>query len=191
MNRCEHFETLVSAWLDGALARDEQVECVDHVVRCESCRRFYMDARALDGLVAALRRPATAAAPSPGTWTSIERAGTRVPRKRPVWMLQAAALVTLAISLYLAVDTTRRGAPAPAESADVVLGTGGDMTDSRFVELTKEVLRAQPRYRVAMHDVLDQVLRDVTPREASSGDFATPTVESARQEPESNRRMPA
>ena len=37
MNNCEHYETLVSTWLDGLLDRSEQVECLDHVVRCESC----------------------------------------------------------------------------------------------------------------------------------------------------------
>jgi predicted anti-sigma-YlaC factor YlaD len=190
MNRCEHFEILVSTWLDGALARDEQVECVDHLVRCGSCRKFYVDARALDGLVAALRRPAGAAEPGAETWARIARASRAPRRKAPVWMLQAAAVVTLALSLYLAVGSTHRFAPAQPESNDVVLGTG-DMTDTRFVELTKEVLRSEPRYRLALHDVLDQVLRDSAPREAPAGDFATPAVETTRQEPESSRRLPA
>ncbi len=191
MNRCEHFELLVSAWLDGALARDEQVECVDHLVRCSACRRFYVDARALGGLVAALRRPATAAQPAASTWQRIERAGRPTRRKTPVWMLQAAALATLALSLYLAVGSTHQVIPGPVERNDVLLGVGGNMTDARFVELTKEVLRAEPRYRSAMHEVLDQVMRDATSREVPTGEFATPAVESPRQAPESNRRLPA
>jgi predicted anti-sigma-YlaC factor YlaD len=191
MNRCEHFETLVSAWLDGALARDEQVECVDHLVRCGSCRKFYVDARALDGLVAALRRPEGALAPSAETWSKIAHASRPPRRKAPVWMLQAAAVVTLALSLYLAVGSAHRFAPAQPESIDVVLGVGGNMTDMRFVELTKEMLQAEPRYRLALHDVLDQVLRDSAPREAPAGDVATPAFETTRQEPESSRRLPA
>ena len=192
MNRCEHFELLVSAWLDGALTRDEQIECVDHLVRCSACRRFYVDARALDGLVAALRRPATAAPPDAATWQRIERASRPARRKTPVWMLQAAALATLALSLYLAVSSTNRGVPGPvAQRDEIVLGVGGNMTDARFVELTKEVLRAEPRYRSAMHEVLDQVMRDATSREVPTGEFATPAFESSRQAPESNRRLPA
>jgi len=191
MNRCEHFELLVSAWLDGALARDEQVECVDHLVRCSACRRFYVDARALGGLVAALRRPATAAQPTASTWQRIERAGRPARRKPSVWMLQAAALATLALSLYLAVGSTHQVVPGLVDRNDVVLGVGGNMTDARFVELTKEVLRAEPRYRTAMHEVLDQVMRDATSREVPTGEFATPAFESPRQAPESNRRLPA
>jgi len=191
MNHCEPFEILVSAWLDGALGRDEQIECVDHLVRCAACRRFYVDARALDGLVAAVRTPQSAAAPSPDAWQRVERAARPARRRPPTWMLQAAAVVTLAVGLYVMTWSTGRGiSPAPAGD-DIVLGTGGTMTDTRFIELTKEVLRAEPRYHTAMHQVLDQALRDSVPREAPSGDVAAPTFERTRQQPESQRRLPA
>jgi len=191
MNRCEHFETLVSAWLDRALERDEQVECVDHLVRCRSCRRFYVDARALDGLVAAVRTPDSAVAPSPATWQRVERAARPARRRPPTWMLQAAAVATLAVGLYLATWSTGRAIPSATEQDDVILGGGGTMTDTRFVELTKEVLGAEPRYHAAMHQVLDQALRDAVPPEASAGDVAAPAFERTRQEPESRRRLPA
>ena len=41
------------------------------------------------------------------------------------------------------------------------------MSDTRFVELTKELLRADQRYRTAMYQVMDQVLRDTSINEAS------------------------
>ena len=45
--------------------RPEQLELLDHLVRCPSCRDFTIGARSLDGLVATIRRPRDAAEPSP------------------------------------------------------------------------------------------------------------------------------
>ena len=72
MKNCEHFESQLSAWLDAQLDRPDQVECLDHLVRCASCREFYVDARALDGLLSAIRTPADATTPSPEVWKRIE-----------------------------------------------------------------------------------------------------------------------
>jgi len=191
MNRCEHFETLVSAWLDGALERTEQIECLDHFARCAACRKFYVDARALDGLLAGVRTPAVARPPVVATWPRVERAARPSPRIAPLWMLQAAAVAALAVGLYVATWSVDRVTPSGPAREDIRLGSGGTMTDTRFVELTKEVLRAEPRYHTAMHQVMDQAVRDSAPREASFGDVAVPAVERNGQEPETRRRMPA
>ena len=143
MNNCEHYEMLVSTWLDGQLDRSEQVECFDHVVRCESCRGFYVDARALDGLVASVRTPAEAEEPSRELWKRIEWATARERRKPsrrglPLWALQAAAVLVLAVGLS-AIVWNGGIAPAP-EQAEVLLGQDTDMTETRFVELTRDLV---------------------------------------------------
>ena len=67
-------------------------------------------------------------------------------------------------ALYWLNDST--GAPPPNDA--VVQVGAGPMTDARFVELTKEVLGADPRYHTALYEVMDQVIRETTPREAST-----------------------
>ena len=181
MNNCEHHETLLSTWLDGQLGRSEQVECLDHFVGCESCRGFYVDARALDGLMASVRTPAEAEQPSREIWKRIEWATTRERKKPsrrglPLWALQAAAVLVLAVGLS-AIVWNGGIAPVP-EQAEVMLGQGTDMTERRFVELTKEVLGADRRYHSAMYEIMEQVVRDTTAgREASVEDMTQTTEE--------------
>jgi predicted anti-sigma-YlaC factor YlaD len=180
MNNCEHYETLVSTWLDGPLDRSEQVECLDHVVRCESCRGFYVDARALDGLVASVRTPAEAEQPSREIWKRIVWATTRERKKPsrrglPLWALQAAAVLVLAVGLSVIVWNGGM-APAP-EQAEVMLGQGPDMTEARFVELTREVLGANRRYHSAMYEIMEQVVRDTAVGRETAVEDMTETTE--------------
>ncbi len=171
MKNCKHFETLVSTWLDGPLDRPEQVECLDHLVRCESCRAFFIDARALDGLVAAIRSPVDAASPSPEVWKRIDwmtRKRSSL-RRIPAWGLRAAALVVVAIGLILVSWLGDPFAPPP-EHTEILLGEGTEMTDARFVELAKEVLQAEPRYHSAMYQIMEQVVREMAPGSESSSE---------------------
>ena len=193
MNPCEHHEIQLSSWLDEGLERVEQLLCLDHLARCASCRRFYLEARALEALVTTVRSPAEGPAPPAGMWQRIEHAARRpvVPRV-PGWALQAAAVLVLAIGLSVMLWQRERGATPPGD-AEIVIGGGAAMTDSRFVELTKEVLAADPRYRVAMQQVLDQVTRDTGLGREASADEAIEPVEgvSGRERVERGARVPA
>lgn len=152
MNSHEEYEILVSSWIDGQLERPRQVEMLDHIARCESCRRFYLEARGLEGPMASVREPQAAEPPSVSAWSS---GGGRA-----------------------------KLAPRPAD-AEIVLGEAtGQMTETRFVDLTKEVLRADRRYHAAMHEVMEQVLRD------TSGE-ATPARLERIDTGETYRRDPA
>jgi predicted anti-sigma-YlaC factor YlaD len=175
MNSHEDYEILVSSWIDGQLERPRQVEMLDHLARCESCRQFYLEARGLEGLMASVREPRAAEPPSPQVWDRIEfasrRRRARVPswrRRVPAWAMQAAAVLVVAVGLGVVFWGGRANlAPRPAD-AEIVLGEAtGQMTETRFVDLTKEVLRADRRYHAAMHEVMEHVLRDTTVREAS------------------------
>ena len=197
MNSCEHYETLVSAWLDDQLDRSGEIECLDHLVRCSACREFYVDARALDGLVAAIRDPVPSEAPSPEVRRRIEWIVRREVRRPaapriPVWARNAAAAVVLGLGLALA---GWYGGPGPAtQPVELVLGQGGDMTEARFVELTKEVLRAEPRFRSAMQGILQQVARDTAPALEASFEEDTrrsEETEAAEAVEAAARRIPA
>jgi anti-sigma factor RsiW len=185
MKSCEYHEEQLSAWLDGELEREGQMELLDHLVFCESCRRFHAEARALDGLVAAVRAGADAPAPSVEIWERIQVAAERPTRRRaiPAWALRAAAVLVLAAGLgsvfwFGSNDEAER----PAEAIVHLGDQAGQMTDARFVELTQEVLRAEPRYRTAMYHVMDQVMRDTEAHEASIeyDEQGEPAVEGSR-----------
>jgi predicted anti-sigma-YlaC factor YlaD len=173
MSTCDYHEAQLSAWLDDELDRPGQLELLDHLVRCADCRRFHAEARALDALVAIVRRPAEADRPSPEVWQRIHRGSTNVadagPTRRaiPAWALRAAAVMVLALGLgSLVWFGSRETAEKPAEAIVQLGEESGQMTDVRFVELTQEVLRADPRYRSAMFRVMQQVMRDTEDHEA-------------------------
>jgi predicted anti-sigma-YlaC factor YlaD len=173
MKNCEHFETELSTWLDDRLGRSEQIACLDHVTRCASCRNFYLDARSLDGLVAQMRTPQGAENPSPEVWQRIQWV-TRKQRGRssrsriPAWALQAAAVVVMAVGLSVVV--WNGGTAIAPDQAEVLLGSNPDMTEMRFVELTKEVLEADGRYHSAMFRIMEQVVRDTSKAVEGSSD---------------------
>ena len=83
-------------------------------------------------------------------------------------------------------------APLPVQ-AEVVLGENvGQMTDTRFVELTKEVLRADRQYHSAMHEIMEQVVRDTAaPREASDERWGEASENGESGEPGAGPRQPA
>ena len=198
MKHCESYESLVSVWLDDELDRPGQVECLDHLMRCASCRGFYLDARELDGLGGAIRTRTEATQPSPDVWKRIKWA-TRKDRARPArrripaWALQAAAVIVVRVGLSFMVWSGRMlEAPLP-EKAEVVLGeNGGQMTDRRFVELTKEVLRAERHYHSAMLAVMGQVIRDTAVSlEASDEGLIEASENGEPGEPDAGPRQPA
>ena len=199
LNGCEHYEQHVSTWLDSELDRAEQVELLDHLVRCEPCRGFYVEARALDGLAAMVREPSTSeASPSTEVWkriaaeTGADRKQTSSARRLPVWAMQAAAAIVIAFGLGVVYwSGIGSEVPEPSEAMVRIGEDAGEMTDARFVELTKEVLRSDDRYRSAMLSVMEQVTRDRGAMEASVEEYVREPEDGTNTEVELASRMPA
>ncbi|MDX1502403.1 MAG: hypothetical protein R3325_08555 [Thermoanaerobaculia bacterium] len=173
MTDCERCEITLSGWLDGEERDGERLEALDHLTRCEACRRFYREGRALSGLVAA----AEGAASDLGAerWERIVAAAAETPpaagRGVPAWALRAAAALLLAAGLVYALWSPSRAAHTEAPAADVELVLEEDahaMTETRFVELTTEVLRADRRFHRALYEVMEQVVSDTSKTEASA-----------------------
>lgn len=180
MKSCEDYQSRISGWLDGELADAGRLELLDHFARCAACRRFYLEARALDGLVAGI-------AEAPGEplpremWERIAaRAGGSVvgrirTSRRSTWMLRVAALLALALGVgyWQLRESARPASPQPASQIEVLLEQDqGEMSETRFVELTTEVLRADRRFHRAMLEVMEQVVADTSDErspEASEG----------------------
>ncbi|MFH1145311.1 MAG: zf-HC2 domain-containing protein [Candidatus Eisenbacteria bacterium] len=161
---CEPHEENISALLDGELDAREAGELLDHLLGCASCRRFYHDARALDEIAAPqiaaapLARSGKALPPHPGAHRH-----AFLPRFTARWA--AAAVLLLALGFaggHLWKDQPGSAASFPADEVlAVTLGEAGEadspMTPERFLDLTLELLRADPRFRHQMQTVLDEV----------------------------------
>lgn len=192
---CDPFEILLSTWIDGPLERDEQLECLDHLARCEDCRRFYRESRALDGCLAQLRTPADAAAPSSELWRRIEwesRRDLKRPWRTPSWIMQAAAVVVVSLGLSVLVWNNGGSAVKP-DLAEVRLGADSRMSEERFVELTREVLGADTRYHSAMYRIMGQVVSDTNPAKEASFESEVDRSEAIQggESVETSGRIPA
>lgn len=191
MTDCERYEILVSSWIDDELDRSDESEMLDHLARCPDCREFYIGARSLAGLVAVVGTASKAELAPPEVWKRIEteavsrrlsgagRTSGRPRRHLPVWARQTAAAVVLAVSLGALLWKARPAVVPRPLDAIVNLGEDrGRMSNTRFVELTKEVLRADRKYQVALYQVMDQVVRD------------TRALEDSWEDPPSHREPP-
>jgi hypothetical protein len=183
-DRCEACEMSISALLDGEVEREELLPLLDHLSGCTSCQAFYREARALDGAL----KPGVAPVPEPApeaVWERIERRGFAASSWR-TWAPRLAAALLIALGTAWA---ARSLGPNPAgQPIEVVLGQGGSMSDRRFVEITAEVLRADPRYRHEMLRVMSAVAAQAEPRETPADQDPLFSEESA---PEREDRGPA
>jgi len=169
MNHCEFFEIELSTLLDDELSHAEVLRVVDHLASCAQCRAFYRGARALD--LALAERGASAEALRAGLWARVERRASgpdssRARRARPpavlVWGLRAAAAILVVVGGWTATRlwTAPGGAPSSREVVSIALASNPDgMSDQRFVELTTELLEADPRYHRKMQQIMAAVSR--------------------------------
>ena len=207
MRDCEHCEILVSAWHDGELDREGQVEMLDHLVRCSGCRGFYLAARGLAGLVAAVHAPAAAEQPSPEVWKRIEESAvSREPSQArpgawprvwrfpvPAWAAAAAAAAFLLVlfGVPLLRGPVPSGAPVTT-GAEIRLGANpSGMDDARFVELTTTVLGADRKYREAFYEVMKQVVQDTQGNQPSMDGPLPPEEGRESAEPPEHLRGPS
>lgn len=169
---CEHHEILLSAFLDDDLEPSERLEAVDHLARCAECRSFYREARAVDGLTRAAD-PAPQPVPAE-LWAGIESAARPSrPSHTYRWWLQVAALLVVVLGVGLVVGARVRTTDEPPLPSRMEVDLGSrDMTEARFLEITREVLESDPRYQRVMLQVMDEVLTNV-PASEGGGDALT------------------
>ena len=83
-------------------------------------------------------------------------------------------------------------APLPEQAEVVLVENRGQMTEKRFVELAKEVLRAYGQYHSAMLEIMGQVVRDTAPtREATDEGLFERPENGDTGEPGAGLRQPA
>lgn len=183
MKSCEEHELAISILIDGEMPPEDLLPAIDHLAECASCRSFYQDARALGAAVPAAfpaeRFQAADSAPEE-IWQRIEEAGLGTPSRTGwrTWAPRLAAALLLIAGSVWAVYSVGRTLPAdPSQPIEVVLGEdGGRMTERRFVEITAEILRADPRYHQEMLEVMATVAEQ-TRRQEAPADTDSPLTE--------------
>lgn len=187
--RCEIHQSDLSALLDGELDAREALTPVDHVTDCGACREFWRSARALQDATGP--EPAAEPLPPADGWRRIESTVLRKDRAHRTWAWRIAAALVVGIGLLF----TLRSAPPPETgpepspaTLEIQAGTH-PMSERRFVELTAELLQADPAYHLKMLEVMRQV--------ASPDDLpgalreSAPTTEDDRRRGEREpRRLP-
>ena len=106
--------------------------------------------------------------------------------------MKAAAAIVIAVGLGVAYWSNQLpGAPTPEQAEVLISEDVGHMTDGRFVELTKEVLRADRRYHSALFQIMEQVIRDTRDIEASAEEAFLQPEDGEFLEAETAGRLPA
>ncbi|MFH0882113.1 MAG: hypothetical protein V2A56_03935 [bacterium] len=159
----ERYEADLSAIVDGELDGEPLRRAIDALVRNPGLRRFWLDSRALQATLHAGEGDRAGVTPPKGLWNVIE--ANVKPRSRiipfnrvPVRAWVAAATILLAVGLsfsgFLKVDVPF----FHSQQRTIQLASDrGSMTETRFLQLTTELLQADPRYQRKMLEVMQVV----------------------------------
>ena len=157
MSACRRFEMELSAAMDGEADAPRLPETLDHLVECAACRTFYREARRLE---TRLRSPELRRSDAVRRGEGIRRAEKRSLPERVMPVVRAAAVVVFVLGGFLGGRAVLDPGSGPDLSQEIevrLAANRGEMSEARFVEITKELLEADPRYRRAMLEVLREI----------------------------------
>lgn len=195
MTHCEDCQIAISALLDGELPAADVPAAIDHLLDCPACSGFYRGARGLADLLGETglaRGPAPEAEPAPAAvWHRVERRSGSPLSRLPGWTARAAAAALVAVGAWAALQLG--GIDRGTAPVRVVLGERpAAMSDERFVAIAAELLRAAPRYRREMLDVMSTVEREVGRADGpTGGDAPRPAEERVDGETPAGARLPS
>ena len=163
MHECDEYQMKVSAMMDGELPAAEIENTVRHLAACEECLQEF---KVFQKLQQRVNRELSQPSVSPQTWERIRRHATEAPKaifipfkSRAVRIAAMAAAVILCFGLGYLVNH-----PTPIlqdSGAPIVLASqSGQMTDDRFLGLTRELLTADPKYHQKMYMILSSLNRE-------------------------------
>lgn len=184
----EQLELDLSALLDGELSHAEVLDSIDRLLDSTAGQDFYRQNRRLGQAVQQMRgEEEEPAEPSEDLWRRISAAseGQFAGRRwRPTeWLPKLAAALLLAFGLWAVVGVGQTPQPLLDRSGAVELVLGedrGQMTESRFVELATELLKADQRYHREMLSVM-QAVAEEAPSMGDSDSADEPSRSSERR----------
>ncbi len=159
MKSCEEYQIYISAMLDGELKGDELTRTVSHLSVCRECMSTL---KAFQALQAKVDEQKTTPALPGNLWSRIEQSSGRPekPRVLPL-MSRTASIIAIAagIILFFALGYILRKPMMPSIAVDretpiVMASDAGSMSEERFLQLTRELLSADPKYHRRMYFIL-------------------------------------
>ena len=163
MHECDEYQMKASAMMDGELPAEEIESTVRHLAVCEECLQEFKIFQKLQNRV---NRELSQPSVSPRAWERIRRQAAEAPKaifipfkSRAVRIAAMAAAVILCFGLgYLMNHPTRL---LPVSTEPIVLASQpGQMTDEKFLTLTRELLTADPEYHQKMYLILNSLNRE-------------------------------
>jgi negative regulator of sigma E activity len=163
MHACDEYQMKVSAMMDGELPAEEIEGTVRHLAACEECMQEF---KVFQKLQHRVNRELAQPSVSPQAWEAIRRRATEAPKtifipfKSPAVRIAAmAAAVILCFGLGYLMNQPSTILQDP--NAPIVLASQpGQMTDDKFLALTRELLTADPEYHQKMYMILSTLNRE-------------------------------
>ncbi len=182
----QQLELDLSVLLDGELSHPEVLDSIDRLLDSPEAQEFYRRNRRLSGAVERLgsedKPPAEA---SEDLWEKISAASSSQFGQRQWrvadWLPRLAAACLLAFGLWSVAGVGRLSEPLLDRSGalELVLGEDrGQMSESRFVEIATELLKADQRYHREMLSVMQAV---AAPSEAIGDSNSAPEPSERRE----------
>ena len=134
MPDCEEYRELISGWIDGECAADDERRLYDHLPSCSSCAPLYEAYKKISAAFdeIALDPPVELVTDVMSRIRGEKRAAKKVWRVRPGHIALAAclALVIIAAPLFLRFSAAPAGDSAPMENADGELFAASGIPDA-------------------------------------------------------------
>ncbi len=174
MNKCEHYQSELSALLDGEASLSGAIELLDHLVACSTCRDFFEELRSFQEHVDRLAEP-LAVASRPATGRRFSSSVVTVPQ----WAWGLAAAVTLMVTVF-SINMVRNSQGDPTflstPTSVSVAENSLPMSEERFVEIVTELLQDGRRYHNDTIRILDRFQYPSSDDEVA-GRYAVASVE--------------
>lgn len=163
INERELFEANLSAILDGELDGEEMRKAIDALICDRDLRQFWAESREMHRGMSAPSGNRAGITPREDLWENVLREASPRARVIPlsganIRVFAAAATILLAVGLSLS-GVLHVDIPffQPEQKTIQLAGNSGSMSEDRFIELTTELLQADPRYHRKMLEVMQTV----------------------------------
>ncbi len=190
----EQYEINLSAIVDGELSGEELKRTIDALVKDEELRNFWSECRYLEkGITETTQEKINL--PETG-WNDIEKkSGLSKPKifrlnsvPSGAWVAAASVVILIIFAVVGVLDTSFLTQPG-VDTID--LAKGNEMSEDRFLDLTKELLQADSKYHRQMYEVLtlvNQQAYGIAPQNDANVELAANDGTDAAANNETNRR---
>ena len=163
MNGCERYQINMSALMDGELSSEELADTIRHLAACDACMKEFDSFQVLQKRVNhEVKAPTVPARLWKAIWREGDAKTEAISRRyNPAVMraLRLAAVIILCFGLgYTLSKPVFHLQPHDPGTPIVLASSPGSMSEDRFLEITRELLSADPAYHRKMYLILTALI---------------------------------